>query len=127
MHKSATKCNETIGKWCKNKHGASKIIDTFETYHMHTDGLLKHVLSILSFVSSAPTRARGWSSRSDVEVTEPDLEVLEGDAEAGMGEAATVAERFPLATSMPADASAVRSSFLATLAKDRPTLSFLQC
>jgi hypothetical protein len=33
MHKSATKCNETIGKWCKNKYGASKIIDTFETYH----------------------------------------------------------------------------------------------
>jgi hypothetical protein len=33
MHKSATKCNETIDKWCKNKHGASKIIDTFETYH----------------------------------------------------------------------------------------------
>jgi hypothetical protein len=35
MHKSATKCNKTIGKWCKNKHGASKIIDTFEAYH-HT-------------------------------------------------------------------------------------------
>jgi hypothetical protein len=34
MHKSATKCNETICKWCKNKHGASKIIDTFETYHL---------------------------------------------------------------------------------------------
>jgi hypothetical protein len=33
MHKSDTKCNETIGKWCKNKHGASKIIDTLETYH----------------------------------------------------------------------------------------------
>jgi hypothetical protein len=33
MHKSATKCNETIGKWCKNKHGASKIIDMLETYH----------------------------------------------------------------------------------------------
>jgi hypothetical protein len=32
MYKSTTKCNETIGKWCKNKHGASKIIDTFETY-----------------------------------------------------------------------------------------------
>jgi hypothetical protein len=32
MHKSATKCNETIGKWLKNKHGASKIIDTLETY-----------------------------------------------------------------------------------------------
>jgi hypothetical protein len=27
------KCNETQGKWCKNKHGALKIIDTFETYH----------------------------------------------------------------------------------------------
>jgi hypothetical protein len=34
MHKSATKCNETLGKWCKNKHGASKIIDTLETYHL---------------------------------------------------------------------------------------------
>jgi hypothetical protein len=33
MHKSATKCNETLNKWRKNKHGASKIIDTFETYH----------------------------------------------------------------------------------------------
>jgi hypothetical protein len=32
MHKSATKCNETLGKWCKNKHGASKIIDALETY-----------------------------------------------------------------------------------------------
>jgi hypothetical protein len=30
---NATKCTETQGKWCKNKHGASKIIDTFETYH----------------------------------------------------------------------------------------------
>jgi hypothetical protein len=35
MHKSATKCKETIGKWCKNKHGASKIIDTFETYQSY--------------------------------------------------------------------------------------------
>jgi hypothetical protein len=32
MHKNATKCNETLSKWCKNKHGASKIIETFETY-----------------------------------------------------------------------------------------------
>jgi hypothetical protein len=32
MHKNATKCNKTLSKWCKNKHGASKIIDTFETY-----------------------------------------------------------------------------------------------
>jgi hypothetical protein len=34
-HKNATKCNETQGKWCKNKHGASTIIDTFETYHLY--------------------------------------------------------------------------------------------
>jgi hypothetical protein len=32
MHKNVTKCNETLSKWCKNKHGASKIIDTFDTY-----------------------------------------------------------------------------------------------
>jgi hypothetical protein len=38
MHKSATKCNETIGKWCKNKHEASKIIDTLETYQPATGG-----------------------------------------------------------------------------------------
>jgi hypothetical protein len=36
MHKNATKCNETLRKWCKNKHGASKIIDTFETYQKAT-------------------------------------------------------------------------------------------
>jgi hypothetical protein len=36
MHKSATKCNETLGKWCKNKHGASKIMDTLETYQFPT-------------------------------------------------------------------------------------------
>jgi hypothetical protein len=34
MHKSATKCNETLSKWCKNNHGASKIMDTLETYHV---------------------------------------------------------------------------------------------
>jgi hypothetical protein len=32
MHKNATKCNKTQRKWCINKHGASKIIDTFEMY-----------------------------------------------------------------------------------------------
>jgi hypothetical protein len=32
MHKNATKCNEILSKWCKNKHGASKIMDTLETY-----------------------------------------------------------------------------------------------
>jgi hypothetical protein len=33
MLKNATKCNKTLNKWCKNKHGASKIMDTFQTYH----------------------------------------------------------------------------------------------
>jgi hypothetical protein len=50
MHKSATKCNETIGKWCKNKHGASKIIDTLETYHysieMFTNGFINMELDM---------------------------------------------------------------------------------
>jgi hypothetical protein len=32
MHKNAMKCNKTQSKWYINKHGASKIIDTFETY-----------------------------------------------------------------------------------------------
>jgi hypothetical protein len=35
MHKNAMKCNETLSKWCKNKHGASKIIDMFETYQAY--------------------------------------------------------------------------------------------
>jgi hypothetical protein len=38
MHKSATKCNKTIGKWCKNKHRASKIIDMLETYQWFVKG-----------------------------------------------------------------------------------------
>jgi hypothetical protein len=32
MYKNAMKCKETLSKWCKNKHGASKIMDTLETY-----------------------------------------------------------------------------------------------
>jgi hypothetical protein len=32
MHENAMKCNKTQSKWCINKHGASKIIDMFETY-----------------------------------------------------------------------------------------------
>jgi hypothetical protein len=42
MHKNATKCNKTLSKWCKNKHGASKIIDTFETYHVSPRKKTKH-------------------------------------------------------------------------------------
>jgi hypothetical protein len=32
MCKNAMKCNKTQSKWYINKHGASKIIDMFETY-----------------------------------------------------------------------------------------------
>jgi hypothetical protein len=43
MQKSATKCNETLSKWCKNKHGASKIMDTLETYqYANFNGRSKH-------------------------------------------------------------------------------------
>jgi hypothetical protein len=46
MYKNATKCNETIGKWCKTKHGASKIIDTFETYHGAAGGDLRQGMAV---------------------------------------------------------------------------------
>jgi hypothetical protein len=36
MHKNTTKGNKTLSKWCKNRHGASKIIDTVETYQSTT-------------------------------------------------------------------------------------------
>jgi hypothetical protein len=42
------KCNETQGKWCKNKHGASKIIDTFETYHRLALASIRPTLAIRS-------------------------------------------------------------------------------
>jgi hypothetical protein len=38
MHKNVTKCNETLSKWCKNKHRVSKIIDTFEMYQQAEAG-----------------------------------------------------------------------------------------
>jgi hypothetical protein len=39
MHKNAMKYNKTLSKWCKNKHGASKIIDTLGTYHQPLSSL----------------------------------------------------------------------------------------
>jgi hypothetical protein len=46
MHKSATNCNETLGKWCKNKHGASKIIDTLETYQVSQRNLIESYANV---------------------------------------------------------------------------------
>jgi hypothetical protein len=48
MHKNTTKCNKTLRKWCKNKHGASKIIDTFETYQ-----LVRHLVSAVAMSVSS--------------------------------------------------------------------------
>ena len=65
MHKNATKCNETLSKWCRNKHGASKIIDTLETYQggipkFIIDWLMILVSLVLKlFVSSRPLKLEG--------------------------------------------------------------------
>jgi hypothetical protein len=42
MHKNTMKCNKTQSKWCINKYGASKIIDTFETYHISITVAVSH-------------------------------------------------------------------------------------
>jgi hypothetical protein len=52
MHKNAMKCNKTQSKWCINKHGASKIIDTFGTYQP----LSMHLVSVLPTSLLAPGR-----------------------------------------------------------------------
>jgi hypothetical protein len=58
MHKSAMKCNKTLGKWCKNKHGASKIMDTLETYHLlaaFSHVLVQKMASLCGLVQEGPT------------------------------------------------------------------------
>jgi hypothetical protein len=50
MHKNATKCNKTLSKWCKNKHGASKIIDTFETYQTDMASILFAIYKDVYFI-----------------------------------------------------------------------------
>jgi hypothetical protein len=57
MHKSATKCNETLSKWCKNKHGASKIIDMFWMYQNIASKLSFHDLA---FIAAALRRDRTY-------------------------------------------------------------------
>jgi hypothetical protein len=58
MHKSATKYNEIVGKWSKNKHGASKIIDTLETYQVFIDA----GSGINLIYASANQRIQHWMS-----------------------------------------------------------------
>jgi hypothetical protein len=45
MHKNAMKCSKTLSKWCKNKHGASKIIDMLETYQLSSKELFQKGLN----------------------------------------------------------------------------------
>jgi hypothetical protein len=56
MHKNAMKYNKTQIKWCINKHGASKIIDTFEMYH--------HVASAAAVSASNSEAAMGETAGS---------------------------------------------------------------
>jgi hypothetical protein len=66
MHKSATKCNETLGKWCKNKHGASKIMDTLETYHS----------SSVFIISCVDVRLTGEFTSLEEPMDDPDVVIL---------------------------------------------------
>jgi hypothetical protein len=54
------KCNETLGKWCKNKHGASKIIDTFETYQCFIWVGLAHAYTMFDFNQSPQASMIIW-------------------------------------------------------------------
>jgi hypothetical protein len=69
MYKNATKCNETIGKWCKTKHGASKIIDTFETYQKSLTGRVnprsKCEINTTLSLGSGPGTVSPAGSRND--------------------------------------------------------------
>jgi hypothetical protein len=49
MPRSVTK---TLSKWCENKHGASKIIDTFETYQGLHKPLLVAITTYVSFIDA---------------------------------------------------------------------------
>jgi hypothetical protein len=87
MHKSATKCNETLGKWCKNKHGASKIIDTFETYHLPTR---RSMSTTTAGVASTSRRDRDGHGRAgqvprDIGARSPSMSIKDLDDETSVG------------------------------------------
>jgi hypothetical protein len=73
MHKNATKCYETLSKWCKNKHGASKIIDTFETYQS-----LLGLCGVLTLERSRCLRREGIvPMKSDIVSVESEIFLVE--------------------------------------------------
>jgi hypothetical protein len=61
MYKNATKCNKTQSKWCENKHGASKIIDTFEMYQQRIEEkFCKLMLRVATSVTHSYRSLHGW-------------------------------------------------------------------
>jgi hypothetical protein len=62
MHKNATKCNKTLRKWCKNKHGASKIIDTFEMYHQASEASWFYVQAVEVYLVYVRDKSRRKAS-----------------------------------------------------------------
>jgi hypothetical protein len=71
MHKNATKYNKTQSKWCINKHGASKIIDTFETYQGHGHNLRNtvHTSTVTRFNSNESFRRRALGHYDNSQTT----------------------------------------------------------
>jgi hypothetical protein len=59
MHKNATKCNKILSKWCINKHGASKIIYTCQTYQGPVDDPSQS-LSTSAMPHTHPFVMAGW-------------------------------------------------------------------
>jgi general stress protein 26 len=45
MQKMPRSVNKTQSKWCINKHGASKIIDMFETYQRAEDSTIREAIA----------------------------------------------------------------------------------
>jgi hypothetical protein len=65
MHKKARKCNKTQSKWCINKHGASKMIDTFEMYqNPELGGAVIYVRAEAHYLEfSMAASVQGWKKK----------------------------------------------------------------
>jgi hypothetical protein len=76
MHKSATKCNETVGKWCKNKHGASKIIDTLETYQLQGEDLREKQARLQELLNAADLQQQAMEPHGEASGTRHDNYII---------------------------------------------------
>jgi hypothetical protein len=115
MHESATKCNETLDKWCKNKHGASKIIDTLETYQAPVRNLwmrVKHLAEKNKMVKGkAVNAATSWVPSA---FTQKDLDKAKADSLISDSDSVI----FPSTERIPKPQSSFRVMFLAFLLCD---------